>query len=54
MQIRNSILVWVIGLAIGIAAGALAAMLLIPDMGSDASGAPMPPAQTIGGGGPAR
>lgn len=38
MQKRNTILVWIVGLAIGIAAGALAALLLIPGMHDPAGG----------------
>lgn len=38
MRSRSTVFVWVIGLIIGIAAGALAAMLLLPDIGSNASG----------------
>ena len=40
MRSRSNAFVWIIGLAIGLAAGALAAMLLLPpDAGSSASGA---------------
>ncbi len=38
MRGRRVILVWIVGLAIGIVAGALAALLLIPNVGSNASG----------------
>lgn len=48
MRIRNSILIWIVGLAIGITAGALAAMLLIPAIGNDAASTPLLSAQTIG------
>lgn len=38
MRSRSTVFVWIIGLIIGVAAGALAAMLLLPDIGSNASG----------------